>query len=144
MCKVIAAWCYKSNWFNFHIHKLKMSSHLIFSTINFVWRRWPLLTVCAKFPKWCLMWLLSSTFSPYVYDSFSALASKKRSNQKNRALYTDNWRILFWLSYSTFLIWPLFRSYGRCPGKNFVGFLGDLKTPKGHFEINWPLTDVLR
>ena len=20
-----------------------------------------------------------------------------------------------------------------------VGFLGDLKTPKGHFEINWPL-----
>ena len=70
MCKVIAAWCYKSNWFNFHIHKLKMSSHLIFSTINFVWRRCPLLTVCAKFPKWCLMWLLSSTFSPYVYDSF--------------------------------------------------------------------------
>ena len=27
----------------------------------------------------------------------------------------------------------------RNPGKNFVGFLGDLKTPKGHFEINWPL-----
>ena len=22
---------------------------------------------------------------------------------------------------------------------NFVGFLGDLKTAKGHFEINWPL-----
>ena len=22
--------------------------------------------------------------------------------------------------------------------KNFVGFLGDLKTPKGHFENNWP------
>ena len=38
-----------------------------------------------------------------------------------------------------FLIWPLFRGYGRNPGKNFVGFLGDLKTSKGHFEINWPL-----
>ena len=23
-------------------------------------------------------------------------------------------------------------------GKNFAGFLGDLKTPKGHFEISWP------
>jgi hypothetical protein len=23
--------------------------------------------------------------------------------------------------------------------KNFVGFLGDFKTPKGHFEISWPL-----
>ena len=28
---------------------------------------------------------------------------------------------------------------GRNPGKNFIGFLGDLKTPKEHFEINWPL-----
>ena len=36
----------------------------------------------------------------------SALASKKRSNQKNKG---TNWRILFWLSYTTFLIWPLFR-----------------------------------
>ena len=25
---------------------------------------------------------------------------------------------------------------GRNPGKNFIGFLGDLKTPKEHFEIN--------
>ena len=29
-----------------------------------------------------------------------------------------------------------FRGKGRNPGKNFVGFLEDLKTPKGHFEIN--------
>ena len=47
--------------------------------------------------------------------------------------------ILLWLSYPTFLIWPLFRGYGRNPYRNFVGFLVDLKTPKGHFEINWPL-----
>ena len=33
----------------------------------------------------------------------SALASKKRSNQKN-TLYT--WGILFWLSYTTFLFDP--------------------------------------
>ena len=25
--------------------------------------------------------------------------------------------------YTTFLIWPLFRGWGRNPGKNFVGFL---------------------
>ena len=38
----------------------------------------------------------------------SALASKKRC-KKIRFLYTANWMILFWLSYTTFLIWPLFR-----------------------------------
>ena len=57
--------------------------------------------------------------------------------KKIKALYTTNWMILFWLSYTTFLIWPLFR--GRNPGKNFVVFLGDLNTPKGHFKINWPI-----
>ena len=46
---------------------------------------------------------------------------------------------LFWLSHTTFLILPLFRGKGRNPWKNLVGFLEDLKTPKGHFEINWPL-----
>ena len=30
----------------------------------------------------------------------------------------------------------LHRGLGRNPGKSFVGFLGDLKAPKGHFEIN--------
>ena len=42
-----------------------------------------------------------------------------RSHKKIRALYTTNWRFLFWLSYSTFLEEGL--------------------TPKGHFWINWPL-----
>ena len=41
-----------------------------------------------------------------------------------------------------FFIWPLFRGYGRNPGKKFFVFLGDLKTPKGHFEINWPLESL--
>ena len=35
-----------------------------------------------------------------------------------------------------FLIQPIFRGLGRNPYNNFVGFLVDLKTPKGHFEIN--------
>ena len=26
--------------------------------------------------------------------------------------------------------------------KKIVGFLGDLKTPKGHFENNWPLGNI--
>ena len=37
------------------------------------------------------------------------------------------------------MIWLLFRGLGRNPYKNYVAFLGDLKTPKWHFEINWPL-----
>ena len=37
-----------------------------------------------------------------IFSRISALASKKRSNQK-KAIYTSKWRILFWLSYTTFL-----------------------------------------
>jgi hypothetical protein len=42
-----------------------------------------------------------------------------------------------------FFWFDLFRGYGRTPGEDFAGFLGDLKTPKGHFEINWPLETKL-
>ena len=34
-----------------------------------------------------------------------------------------------------FFILPLFRGYGRNPCKNFFGFLGDLKTPKGPLGV---------
>ena len=64
--------------------------------------------------------------------------------KKIRALFTTNSRILFWLSYTTFLIWTIFRGKGRNPGKNFVDFLEDLITQKGYFEINWPLGLGLR
>ena len=30
----------------------------------------------------------------------------------------------------------IFSGQGRNPGKNFIGMMQDLKTPKGHFEIN--------
>ena len=56
--------------------------------------------------------ILKFSFEPKnerKYFCTSALASKKRSNQKHksRVLYTTNFRILFWLSYTTFLIWHL-------------------------------------
>ena len=68
----------------------------------------------------------------------SALAFKKTSNQK-RTLYSTNWRILFWLSYTSFLIWPLFIGYGRNTKNIFVHFLVQMKTLKSPFYINWPL-----
>ena len=39
------------------------------------------------------------------------------------------------------MICPLFRGYGRNPGRDFVGYLEEVLTPKGHFEINWPLKE---
>ena len=39
-----------------------------------------------------------------IFSRISALASKKKSNQKIKALYTTKGRILFRLSYTTFLI----------------------------------------
>ena len=85
---------------------------------------------------WCLQ-IFQKTNE--IFSRISSLAYKKRSNQKISALYTTNWRILFRLSYTTFLITPLFRGKGRNPGKKIVVFLEHLKTPKGHFEINWSL-----
>ena len=42
--------------------------------------------------------------------------------------YFDYLKLPFW--FDLFL-----EAKGRNPGKKFVGFLGDLKTPKGHFEL---------
>ena len=36
-----------------------------------------------------------------------------------------------------------FLGWSRNSFKHFVGFLVDLKTPKGHFEINWPLENII-
>jgi hypothetical protein len=38
-------------------------------------------------------------------------------------------------SINGFFMQPLFRGKGRIPYKTFVGFLVDLNTLKGHFEI---------
>ena len=37
------------------------------------------------------------------------------------------------------MIWPLFKILGPKFVKFFVGILVQMMTPKGHFEINWPL-----
>ena len=38
------------------------------------------------------------------------------------------------------MIWPLFKFLGQILSNFFVGILVETMTPKGHFEINWPLT----
>ena len=37
------------------------------------------------------------------------------------------------------MIWPLLRGLGRNLVNFFVGIFVQTMTPKGHFEINWPL-----
>ena len=82
------------------------------------------------------------------------LASKKGQLTKNkiikiRTLYTTNWMILFWLSYTTFLFDLFLETVSRAEILEkicwFFGRFEDTKSrdiqlwPKGHFEINWPL-----
>ena len=64
---------------------------------------------------WCLQ------ISQKINEIFSRIAA--------------NWTILIWLSYTTFLIWPIWQK----SWKQFRYFLGDLKTSKGDFKFNWPL-----
>ena len=70
---------------------------------------------------WCLQ---ISHKNNEIFSRISALA--KRSSWKIRALYTANLTLLHY--FSDLSSW-----------KNFIGFLGDLKTTKRHLEINWPL-----
>ena len=63
------------------------------------------------------------------FVKISAQASKKRSNQKSKG---TNWMNLLQLSYTTIFLFDLRK-------KSLLGFLVYLKTPKEHFEINWPL-----
>ena len=51
----------------------------------------------------------SSKKNNVIFSMISVLGSRKRPNQKIGALYNTKWRILFWPSYTTFMIWPLFR-----------------------------------
>ena len=73
-----------------------------------------------------------------MFSRISALASKMRSNQKNKGHFIPLIRGFYFDSYTTFLIWPPF------PGKFFVVFLDHMKTPKGHFKINWPLAEAVQ
>ena len=81
---------------------------------------------------WCLQIFQKNND---FFSRISALASNKKSNQKIRALDTTNWRILFWLSYTTFLISRLVQKYKNI----FVRFLVQMKSLKFTSEIYWPL-----
>ena len=67
----------------------------------------------------------------------STLASKKWSNQKNSSTYYKRVKKIPPISG---IKCPYFFLEARAEIlKNIVGVLEDLKTPKRHFEINWPL-----
>ena len=42
------------------------------------------------------------------------------------------------------MIWPLFKFLGQKLSNFFVGILVETMTPKGHFEINWPLVGIVK
>ena len=57
---------------------------------------------------WRHAWI-SSQFTFNFFPRFLPLPLKRGQIKKISTLYTTNWRILFWLSYTIFLIWPLFK-----------------------------------
>ena len=89
----------------------------------------------------CPFGVFKSSKKPKKKNSrISALVSKMRSNKKIRELYTA---IIggFYFGSPTLLFWfDLFLEARAEILEKIVGFLGDLKSPKGHFEINWPLS----
>ena len=70
----------------------------------------------------------------------SALAPKESSNQNNKGTLSHQIAHNCCMKVPLFfLIWPLFRCYGRNLSNFYLGILGKTMTPKGHFENNWPL-----
>ena len=90
---------------------------------------------------WCLQ---ISQKNNEIFSRISALASKRcRIKKKIGELYTPNWG--FYFDSLTLLFWfELFlEARAEILSKSLQEFRwffwGDLKTAKGHFEINWPL-----
>ena len=73
-----------------------------------------------------------------IFSRISTLASKKRSNQKIGESQNKNPPISGIKCPYVFDLTSFYRQ-GQKSWKNFVWFLEYLKTPKGHFKINWPL-----
>ena len=80
---------------------------------------------------WCLQ--ISQKTNDF-FSRISALASKKRSNQKKIVEESQN-KILQLAVESAliFLILPLFRGKVRNPGKNFIVFFGRFEDTKRTF-----------
>ena len=83
---------------------------------------------------WCLQ--ISQKYNE-IFVRISCLASKKRSNQKKweHFIPLSEW---FYFDSLTLLLW--FDLFLESRAEILEFFFKDLKTPKGHFEINWPLT----
>ena len=78
---------------------------------------------------------LCTLISILLFEPKGQLILKIKSNQKNKGtlyhfgrFYFDSLKLLFW-----------FDLFLEKSGKKFVGFLEDVLTPKGQFEINWPI-----
>ena len=72
------------------------------------------------------------------FSWIAALASKKKSNQKSKG--TIYWQLENFILTLTILFWFDLFLLGQKSWKICDCFLEDLKAPKGHFEIKWPLT----
>ena len=78
------------------------------------------------------------------FSRISALASKEKSNQKrcvieSKKKSSDQWHkvpLFFWFDLFSEARAEMLENISLT-WKHLVGFLKDLKTPKGHFEINW-------
>ena len=66
----------------------------------------PLLVKVSKSRKQILKFSFEQKNEQFFF-CISAL-EKRGQIKKKRALYNTDWRILFWLSYTTFLIWTIF------------------------------------
>ena len=84
---------------------------------------------------WCLQ--ISKKKTNEIFARVCALASKKRSNQTSSVRYVVKInRRISGIKCPYFFDLTPFKRLGQKSLKKFRSFLGDLKTPKGHFEIN--------
>ena len=77
-----------------------------------------------------------------IFVRISALAFKRKSYQKRSPrvrIRSSN----YWYELPLFFFDLFFRDYGRNPYKIVVGFLDNLKIPRGHYEIDSPLKSRL-
>ena len=89
----------------------------------------------------------SSEKTTKFFPGFLPKPIKKGQIKKIKTIYTTNWRILFWLSYTTFLIWPLYR-LGQKSWKKFRWIFGRSFNTKRTFWnyltfSSWPMFSQL-
>ena len=76
------------------------------------------------------------------FSRISALASKKRSNQKSCVRESKQNPPISGIKFPYFFDLTFFKRLGQKSLQKIRWFLGDLKTSKGHFKIDWPLNPI--